>query len=37
MARARRALFGDEQAAAYDLLANRIAFVEGRAQRRAVP
>jgi hypothetical protein len=29
MARARRALFGDEQAAAYDLLLNRIAFVEG--------
>lgn len=29
LARARRALFGDEQSAAYDLLANPIAFVEG--------
>jgi hypothetical protein len=29
LARARRALFGDEQSAAYELLANPIAFVEG--------
>jgi len=29
LARARRALFGDEQAAAYEILPNRIAFVEG--------
>ena len=28
LGRARRALFGDEQSGAYDMLANRIAFVE---------
>ena len=29
LGRARRALFGEEQVGAYELLANRIAFVEG--------